>query len=70
MENFKALSAFIEKFNKHSKMENLEADAAFFDICELELVKAFMTDNRKLAIRVSKMILALNDIDSITIKVE
>ena len=70
MEYFKALSAFIEAFNKHSKGEDFEADSAFFDVCELELVKAFMADNRKLAIRVSKIILALNDVNEIKIKVE
>ena len=70
MEYFKALSTFIEEFNKHSKWEDFEVDSAFFDVCELELVKAFMTDNRKLAIRVSKMILALNDVNEIKIKVE
>jgi hypothetical protein len=70
MEYFKKMTEFIEKFNAFAKdWPNKECDE-FFEICELEMAKAFLSDSPEVAVRVSKIILALKDVNEIKIKVE
>lgn len=69
-ENWIMLAKFIEEFNSHAYMKNPEEDGEFFDTWELEMAKAFLRDFPDGAIRVSKIILALKDINNIKIKVE
>ena len=63
------LTEFIDEFNEHCYMGN-ESDKAFFDIWELEMAKAFVRDYPEGAVRVSKIILALKDVNEVKIKIE
>ena len=64
------LTSFIADFNNHICGRNLEEDMKFFDLCELEMAKAFLHDNETIAVRVSKIILALKDVNDIKIKIQ
>lgn len=67
---FKRLLKFIEDFNAHAEMRNLDEDKAFFETCELDMAKAFFLSEPETAIKVSKIILALKDVNDIKIKIE
>lgn len=67
---WKNLASFIEQFNDHAYCRNPEEDMKFFDCCELEMAKALVRDNEKIAVKVSKIILALKDVDEIKIKID
>ena len=64
------LTEFIEEFNKHAHMRHPEIDSDFFDGCELKMAKAFLDGYPEIAVRVSKIILALKDVGDIKIKIE
>lgn len=66
---FERLSKFIEDFNAHAESYNDEAQE-FFKTCELDMARAFLLDLPESAIRVSKIILALQDINDIKVKIE
>lgn len=70
MGNWSKLAKYIQEFDKHSYMKNPKEDLDFFDTWELDMAKSFVCDNSEGAIRISKIILALNDIDEIKIKIE
>ena len=70
MEYWAKLIKFIEKFENHGLMENIEEDGEFFDTWELEMAKALLTDSPDGAVRIAKIILALKDINGIKIKIE
>lgn len=70
MEYGKRLIEFVEKFNTHAMNINPYEDREFFEAYELEFAKAFLLDFPDASIRVSKIILALKDINDIKIKVE
>ena len=63
------LHEFIEEFNKHSFMESTE-DRDFFDAWELKMAKAFLHDSPEASVRISKIILALKDINDVKVKIE
>lgn len=63
------LSKFIEDFNTHAETYNDEG-REFFETFELDMAKVFLLDLPESAIRVSKIILALNDINDIKVKIE
>ena len=67
---FEKLSRFIEDFNSHAEMKNFEEDKVFFETYELDMAKAFLLDESEVAVRVSKIILALKDVNDIKIKIE
>lgn len=69
-QNWKRLTAFIENYDKHAYMDNPDEDGKFFDTWELEMAKAFLQDYSDGAVRISKIILALKDIEDIKIKIE
>lgn len=69
-QNWKRLAAFIESYDKHAYMNNPDGDREFFDTWELEMAKAFLQDYSDGAVRISKIILALKDIEDIKIKIE
>lgn len=67
---FEELSKFIDEFNSRCKNGYSDENKEFFDFCELEMAKAFLCDYSEMAVRVSKMILALKDVNDIKIKIE
>lgn len=64
------LYKFIEDFNCHAKMQIQEEDSCFFETWELEMAKAMLRDYSDGAVRVSKIILALKDVNDIKIKID
>lgn len=68
MEYFKRMTEFIEKYNACDMFD--EANWEFLGTCELEMAKAFLLDAPEMSVRVSKIILALKDVNEIKIKVE
>lgn len=71
MEYGKRLMEFIEKFNTYARSGyGCKEAEEFFRIYELELAKALFLDFPEQSIKISKMILALNDISDIKIKFE
>ena len=70
MRYWEELTKFIDEFNEHACMLNPEVDGEFFDMCELEMAKACLHDCPEVAVRVSKIILAVKDIGDIKVKIE
>lgn len=70
MEYFKRMTEFIEKFNALAEDWSNKEHNEFFETCELEMAKAFLLDSPEMSVRVSKIILALKDVNDIRIKVE
>ena len=70
MEYFKMMTKFIEKFNALAEDWPNEEYNEFFETCELEMAKAFLLDSPEMSVRVSKIILALKDVNDIKIKIE
>jgi hypothetical protein len=64
------LAKFIEDFNNHACMKNPDEDGEFLNVWELEMAKAFVSDWPQGAVRVSKIILALKDVNDIKIKID
>lgn len=69
MDYWTRLKQFIKEFEEHGYMRNSEEDSEFFETWELEMAKAFLHDCPEAAVRVSKVILAIKDINDIKIKI-
>lgn len=68
--HWKELTKFIEKFNSHVDMENLEEDIEFLETWELDMAKALLKDDPETSVKISKIILASKGISDINIKIE
>lgn len=67
---WKELTKFIEQFNNHVNMNNLEEDIAFLETWELDMAKALLKDDPETSVKIAKIILASKGISDINIKIE
>lgn len=70
MEFWYRLNQFIKEFEEHASMHNPDEDQEFFDTWELDMAKALLADCPESAIRVSKIILALKDVNNVRVRIE
>ena len=67
---WKELTKFIEQFNNHVNMNNLEEDIAFLETWVLDMAKALLKDDPETSVKIAKIILASKGIGDINIKIE